>query len=94
MMDTYPMASGWKRNGTSKNAAPGKIKNLTDKELILGALKLCGPMTADELATALDLSPFSARPRVSELRALHLIEATGETRPNASGKQADVMRLK
>jgi len=60
---------------------------------VVCALRSYGPLTADEIATITERSILYIRPRVSELRALHLIEPTGETRANASGKQADVMRI-
>jgi hypothetical protein len=49
-------------------------------------------MTPDELAAKMDRSLFYTRPRCSELRALGLLHATGETRANAiSGLHADVL---
>jgi hypothetical protein len=51
--------------------------------------------TADEIAAAIKRSPFTVRPRVSELgpRRMKLIEDTGARRPNAtSGRNATVWR--
>ena len=91
---TYPHAPGSKRAGTSEQAAPSRKKMKEGHKWVLHVLRYRGPSTPDEIAEYLRLNILYIRPRVSELRALHLIEATGETRANASGKQADVMRLK
>jgi hypothetical protein len=47
-------------------------------------------MTADELAGRLGESILTVRPRVSELRAARLIEATTERHRNESGHAAIV----
>jgi predicted ArsR family transcriptional regulator len=48
--------------------------------------------TADELAKLLRRSPLSVRPRLSELKALGKVAATGERRRNESGMTATVWR--
>jgi DNA-binding IclR family transcriptional regulator len=48
--------------------------------------------TADEIARALNISEFSARPRLTELRALGWLIETTERRPNDSGCLATAMR--
>lgn len=91
---TYPKTAGFKRHGTSKDAAQSitpKLPLLRDK--VLAALSL-RPMTADECAAHIGVTPFSARPRLSELLALNLIEPTGTRRTNTSGRMADVYRVK
>ncbi|CAB4176049.1 hypothetical protein UFOVP1672_65 [uncultured Caudovirales phage] len=85
--------AGFKRAGTSEQAAPSRKMMKEGHNRVMSAL-MVAPMTADEIADYWGRSILYIRPRVSELRALHLIEPTGETRANASGKQADVMRLK
>jgi predicted ArsR family transcriptional regulator len=91
----YPNRPGFKEHGgTSEDAAAsvaGKSPLLRD--LVLEALS-CEPMTADETAKRLGKSVLSIRPRLSELRAMGKIVATPVTRPNASGKQARVWRVK
>jgi len=51
-------------------------------------------LTADEAADVLGLSYFSIRPRVTELARMGKLEDSGEVRPNHSGKNAIVWRLK
>ena len=51
------------------------------------------PLTTDEAATRLKRYFLSVRPRFSELRALGLIEPSGERRGTASGCPAAVWRL-
>jgi predicted transcriptional regulator len=92
--DRYPHAPGFKRDGTSKDAA-GAVKDAapTLRGLCLEAIKN-RPRTADEVARRLNRSVLSVRPRVSELHELGLIEETGERRANASGHKAAVWRVK
>ena len=94
MTELYPNSAGFKRAGTSEQAAPSRKSMGFGQRIVLAALLDRGASTADEIAEWTGSSIQYIRPRVSELRALHLIEPTGETRANASGKQADVMRLK
>ena len=50
-------------------------------------------LTADEIATSLNCSVLSVRPRVSELNRLGMIEQTGSRRKNESGMTATVWRI-
>lgn len=50
------------------------------------------PLSADEMAYIIGASPFTIRPRVSELFRLGLIEKTTGRRRNKSGKLAVVWR--
>lgn len=59
----------------------------------LNALRRFGPMTADECAEMIGTTPFSLRPRFTELRVRGYINATGLRRENASGRKAQVWRL-
>ena len=59
---------------------------------VLRAIRAAGDqgLTADEVALRLRLTPFTTRPRCTELRAAGLIEDSGRRRANASGRQAIV----
>jgi predicted ArsR family transcriptional regulator len=59
----------------------------------LAALRRWGPMTADECAEAMGVTPLSLRPRFSELRIAGRIDTTGFKRRNASGRPAHVWRV-
>ena len=88
----YPSNPGFKKHGTSQEAAEAvapRARLLRDK--VLSALKRTA-MTADEVATYLDESVLSVRPRLSELSKKGLIIETGERRKNESGKAAAVWR--
>lgn len=89
---TYPRAAGWKRDGTSRDAAKkmGRRAPLL-RDALLGLLKGAA-LTADEAAVKLGKSVLSIRPRASELLAMGLIYDTGKTRKNDSGVQATVWR--
>ncbi len=91
----YPNEPGFKnkdKNGPSRKAA-SEIKEQvpTLRELCLSTLGK-HPMTADEVATTINRSILSVRPRVAELAALGKIEDTGSRRTNSSGKLATVWR--
>lgn len=59
---------------------------------VLRAIRAAGPegLTADEAAARLRLSPFTTRPRCTELRGAGLIVDSGRRRANASGRAAIV----
>lgn len=87
----YPSSPGFKRDGTSRDAAAAIADRAPGiRERVFAALKSRGPMTADECGVALGLEWWTVRPRFSELVRLGRIRATGERRANESGKQADV----
>jgi hypothetical protein len=91
----YPDRPGFKDEGTSAEAAR-RVSGYSPqmRRMVLAKLReFPAGLTADELATALNLSPFSARPRLSELKRLGEIEASGERRRNASGMSASVWRI-
>jgi len=50
-------------------------------------------LTADEVATAMELSVLTVRPRITELALLGKIEDAGIRRANVSGKKAIVWRV-
>jgi predicted HTH transcriptional regulator len=89
--DKYPKSAGFKRSGTSQDAAEIiRPKVITLRDQVLAALKSLGPMTPDECAAHLGKSVLGVRPRLSELMRLGLICESGDRRPNASGLKANV----
>jgi len=85
----YPGSPGWKRDGTSKDAAPTKTEAATLRSEVLNELRK-QDLTADETASILGRSVLSIRPRFSELHAAGKIRETAERRRNVSGKSASV----
>jgi predicted ArsR family transcriptional regulator len=93
MSQHYPDEPGYKRSGTSEAAAVSMSSDAaTLRELVYD--RLTSPMTADEMATALDRDKLSIRPRFSELSKRERIEDSGLRRRNDSGKNAIVWRRK
>lgn len=92
--DKYPNSPGWKKDGTSRDAAR-KMKRTANtlRDQVLEALRH-EAMTSDECAAAIGKTPFSIRPRVTELAKLGLIEETEVRRLNDSGSLATVWRAK
>ncbi|MGO3931788.1 HTH domain-containing protein [Rhodopseudomonas pseudopalustris] len=92
---TYPDSPGFKAHGPSEDAAAKmaprapRIRNTVLDEIA----KHPAGVTADEIAAALGLSVLTVRPRVSELRRLGEIRATGDRRCNASGMTAGTWRM-
>jgi len=93
--ETYPHTPGAKERGATSEEAAVRMHGTAHvvREEVLNALQ-AQPMTADEVATAIDRSVLSVRPRVSELKRLGTIEKTGERRTNESGMAAHVWRLR
>lgn len=88
----YPASPGWKEPTTSRAAATAIASTAdTVRASVLAHIKSTAS-TADETATALNLSVLTVRPRLSELRKAGSIEPTGERRKNASGMSAAVWR--
>jgi hypothetical protein len=93
--ESYPLAPGWKEPTTSRDAALAIApKARTLEARVFAFLQDRGPHTADEVADALGISPFSIRPRFSALLARRLIEETGERHKNESGHAAKVWRVR
>lgn len=93
VLDPYPRSPGFQKPETSIEAAEAiapELKRL--QAMVLGAIEEAGSFgrTADEVATRLELTPFTARPRCTELRELGLIEDSGFRRENTSGRRATV----
>lgn len=95
MIATYPDHPGAKMAGTSQDAAHEMAEHApTLREQVLRLfVNLDSRVTTDEAAHFLNKSVLAIRPRFSELRALGMIEPTGERRTNASGLKANVWRL-
>lgn len=88
----YPHAPGFKREGTSSDAAREVEREAsTLRRNCLEVIDL-HPSTADEVAEQLQRSVLAIRPRLSELVARGRIVESGERRPNASGKMAVVWK--
>lgn len=95
MCDRYPNEVGAKGpDGTSQDAAASIATSVSYlRRLTLKALGRIESGTALEVVAATGRTRESIAPRLSELRRLRLVEATGERRPNPSGKNAAVLRL-
>jgi predicted ArsR family transcriptional regulator len=90
----YPEVAGAKANGGPSAEAAIKVAGTASRlrRLVLDELVRRGPATADEIATRLERSALAIRPRLSELRAVGLIEDAGDRRKNRSGLSASVWR--
>ena len=88
----YPVGAGSKVEGTSSEAAK-TVDATTLRYEVVAALHY-GPMSADHCAKWLGYSILSIRPRFSELKALGVIEDSGQRSKNASGRAAVVWRLR
>lgn len=88
----YPATPGFKRRGTSSDAAPAISRAATLRALVLKEIKKAGKrgLTADEVAGKIGESVLSIRPRVSELFRQNKVAESGERRANASGARASV----
>jgi hypothetical protein len=95
----YPQTPGFKRDGTSRDAADAtKPRAAVVRDRCKAAVRELGPMTADEIAAAIRENILTVRPRVSELAAdtpTHRPEFvdSGVRRANASRHRAIVWKL-
>lgn len=90
--ERYPEAPGFKRAGTSEDAARAiapRAKSL--REQVLEEIRRC-PATPDEVAKRLKVTVLATRPRVTELQNLGLVVDSGQRRRNDSGRTAIVWR--
>jgi hypothetical protein len=92
----YPDAPGFKAAGSSEEAAEktaGRANVM--RATVLTAFRNCYPQgrTADEIASSLNMTVLSVRPRVSELHRSGLLANTGQRRTNSSGMSATVWRF-
>jgi hypothetical protein len=90
----YPHRPGFKAHGAAQDAARRLSEDASRLRIaVLDELRTWPQgRTADELAKLLQRSPLSVRPRLSELKAMAKIVATGERRRNESGMTATVWR--
>lgn len=95
-MKQYPLSAGYKEDGTSKSAAElinAGVKTIRQQVFDIIMNKGSYGATADEVAELLNLSPFTVRPRVTELYKLGKIVRSSERRKNSSGLKAYVYVL-
>jgi predicted transcriptional regulator len=93
----YPDSPGFTEPTTSRDAAEIIARDINARQReVLDVYRIAGDagLTADEAAAKLGRSVLAVRPRVTELRALGLIEKTKERRANESGLAASVSRFK
>lgn len=95
MDNPYPHTPGAKGpDGTSQAAAEAIRPSVSHlRHLALRTLGQLGTATVLETVPVAGVTRESLQPRFSELRAMGLVEATGERRRNPSGKSAAVLRL-
>ena len=89
---TYPDSPGFKKAGTSEAAATATLPRAgTLRRRVYDTLAAAPEgLTADEIAGRLGETPFSIRPRVTELLQSGLVLEGRATRRNRSGRQASV----
>ena len=87
----YPHDPGYKARDTSREAAESaKPTAAYLRAKVLDVIEHSNGLTADECAGRMRLTPFSTRPRCTELSRLGLIRDSGARRENVSGKTAIV----
>ncbi len=92
-MSIYPDSPGHRHIDTSMEAAEalapklGRLQRMAER-----TIRAAGDhgLTADELATRLNMDRYSIQPRTSELRRKGVIRDSGKRRPNSTGKRAIV----
>jgi predicted ArsR family transcriptional regulator len=90
----YPNHPGSKDKDTGLEAAEAIAPRAAGlRALVLRCLINHGPMTADETAERLNLSPLAIRPRFTELLRDDAITDSGIRRKNATGRSAKVWRI-
>lgn len=92
---SYPETAGYKTPGTSAEAAnaiesSGQASRLRTAVLAYFANHVA---TADECAEWLGESPFSVRPRASELFTQGKLIRTGERRKSVNGRSQSVLAI-
>jgi predicted ArsR family transcriptional regulator len=94
-MQQYPDVPGHNHVPTSIAAAESMVSVAQSIRWRIHALLLEGyELTSEETASKLDISHDNAWKRFSELRANGVVEDSGITRSNASGRQAIVWRIR
>lgn len=85
----YPVTPGFMAHGPSEEAATAIASVAkTLRDLVLQVIAESPGLTADQIATKLNRSILSIRPRVSELRRLGQIRQTAARGRNQSGMSA------
>ena len=93
LFNRYPYVPGAQNETTSRAAAESMLPAVgTIRAHVLAHVRQCGAhgATADEVADALALSKFTARPRCTELFVMGLTLDSGRRRRNDSGRMAIV----
>jgi hypothetical protein len=98
MVDRYPDIRGAKGEGIMRETTEAAADAIAPAvKLLQGAalrsLALLGRATVLECVSRTPYTRESLQPRFSELRAMWLVESTGERRRNPSGKSAAVLTL-
>lgn len=65
----------------------------TQHDLILDALKMCGPRGAEQIAEYTLMDAYAVRKRLPELQRLGLAAPTGGQRQTKSGRSERIWRL-
>lgn len=90
-MSNYPQTPGWRREGTSHEAADAMAGSAPNIRAAVHARLKQRAMTVHECAAAMEVTVPAVQPRFSELARIGRIRDTGERRVNAvSGKRAIV----
>lgn len=92
-MSTYPDVPGHRNVDTSIAAAADLAPKLGRlQRLVLATIREAGwlGLTADELASRLDMDRYTVQPRTTELKLKRLIRDSGQRRANSTGKKAIV----
>jgi len=93
-LPAYPEGPGWRDNEASIAAAEAVAPDTASiRDRVLRAIAgawLTGGLTADEAAARLALTPFTVRPRVTELRIMGKVVDSGLKRRNESTLLATV----
>ena len=94
-MNKYPNIPGHNSVHTSIDASESMVnKALAIRQRIYSLMKDGDELTSEEASVRLGLSHDNCWKRFSELRAKGLVEDSGQTRKNKSGKDAIVWRLR
>jgi hypothetical protein len=91
----YPQTPGYKAHGASHEAARQIACSISRlrAEVLAELDRWPGGRTADEIANSLRRSPLSVRPRLSELKTMGKIVASGERRRGESGMSMSVWKV-
>ena len=90
---SYPLAPGYQATATSRAAAESSGTRRRTLQVLAVDCLATGAATADEVAHALSQHPKAVQPRISELRALGLVEPSGRYGLSSLGHKAIRWRL-